>query len=116
MIRTVLSAALVSVSFVSAAVADEANKQAECKFQGDLIGAVQQARLDRVNKDKLTDTVMAAHPSWPASAADAIPAIGEYVYSFKRRDLRKVDLGVSTQQQCLENWEQIQELKKSMSN
>jgi hypothetical protein len=81
-----------------------------------VVGEVQQARLDRVPKANLANTLRAAHPDWPEGMVQAIPAIGEYVYSFKRRDLRDVDLAATSKQQCLENWDQIQELKKSMSN
>lgn len=114
MIRTALTA--VFALTLTPAFADEAQKEAECQFQADLIGAVQQARLDRVRKANLTETLVAANPDWPAGAAKAIPAIGEYVYGFKRRDLRNVDLGETTKQQCLENWDQLQELKGSFSN
>lgn len=115
MIRFSLTAA-VFVFAVTPAAASEAEKNAECQFQADLIGAVQQARMDRVRKDKLTETLLAAYPDWPEGAATAIPAIGEYVYGFKRRELRQVDLGAATKQQCLENWDQIQALKESMTN
>lgn len=116
MIRTVLTAATLASALTFAVPAQAADKETECQFQADLIGAVQQARLDRVRKDTLTETLLAANPDWPEGAATAIPTIGEYVYGFKRRELRKIDLGAATQQQCLENWEQIQALKKSMTD
>ena len=117
MIRTALTSAVLALCLTAAdAAEDEAQKQAECQFQADLIGAVQQARLDRVREDRLAETLMAANPGWPEGAAQAIPAIGAYVYGFKRRQLRNVDLAATSKQQCLENWEQIQELKDSMTN
>lgn len=118
MIRTLLAAGVLALTLAPAHAdeADEARKQAECRFQGVLIGAVQQARLDRVRKDRLTETLVAANPDWPEGAARAIPAIGEYVYAFSRRELRGVDLGESTRQQCLDNWEQLQELRDAVSN
>lgn len=115
MIRTVLTAAVLAMT-LSPALANEAQKQADCQLQADLIGAVQKARLDRVRKDDVTQTLIAANPGWPTGVEKALPALTEHVYSFKRRDLRNVDLGAVTKQQCLENWEQIQELKKSMTN
>ncbi|MEP4197657.1 MAG: hypothetical protein ABJL99_18695 [Aliishimia sp.] len=116
MIRSVLSMICVCAAGVAIAQTDEATKEAECQFQGELVFAVQQARLERVKKDALAETLLAANPDWPAGVADAIPALGEYVYGIKRRDLKKVDLGESTKTQCLENWEQIQELKNAVSN
>ena len=115
MIRIAASAfALLVVA--PAAVADEAQKQAECQFQADLIGAVQQARMDRVKQEDLAERILAANPDWPSGAQQAIPAVGAYVYAFKRRDLRKVDLAATAMQQCLDNWDQIQDLKESVSN
>ena len=69
-----------------------------------------------ISADRVTETLMAANPSWPEGAANAIPALTEYVYGIKRRDLKQVDLGATTKQQCLDNWEQLQELKKTVSN
>lgn len=116
MLRAVSSVLCVCAAGAVFAATDEAAKLAECQFQGELVAAVQQARLDRIKKDNLAETLIAANPDWPAGVANAIPALGEYVYSFKRRDLKNVDLGESTKTQCLENWEQIQDLKNSVSN
>ena len=115
MIRALLAAAGLALS-LSPAQADEAQKQAACRLQAEVVGAVQQARLDRVRKERLTETLTAAHPDWPEGTVQAIPAIGEFVYSYSRRELREVDLAATSQQQCLENWDQIQALKNSVSN
>lgn len=101
---------------VPASAATEAEKQAQCQFQADLIGAVQQARLDRVRKDDAVDVVLQAHPDWPAGLATAMPAVVEYVYGFKRRELRDVDLKADTMTTCMENFDQIQTLKKTIEN
>lgn len=112
-----IRAAILMMCFAAPAMsASEAEKQAQCQFQADLIGAVQQARLDRVRKDDAVDTVLEAHPEWPAGVAMAMPAVVEYVYGFKRRDLRNVDLQADTLRTCLENFDQIQTLKKTIEN
>ena len=108
--------AIAVCALATPSLADDTQKEAECQFQADLIAAVQQARLDRVDKDELPATLLKANPDWPASVETAIPAVAEYVYGFKRRDLKKVDLGAATKEQCLENWEQIQSLKNTVSN
>lgn len=115
MIRTLLASGLLALT-LAPAHADETEKQTACRLQAELVGAVQQARLDRVRKAKLTETLRAANPDWSEGMVQAIPAIGDYVYSFKRRELRGVDLAATSKQQCLENWDQIQDLKNSMSN
>ena len=108
----VVAFAVLSTSVVAQEV-DEAKKLADCQLQGALIGAVQTARLDRVRKGDVTNVIMGANPTWPTGLADAIPTIAEYVYSLKRRDLRQVDLATQTTVQCLENYDQIQELSKT---
>lgn len=86
-------------------------KEDTCKLQGDIMGAVQQARLDRVGKGKVIDTVIAANPEWPAGVETAMPQVVDFVYSQKRKDLKNVDLGATAQTQCLESWDQIKELQ-----
>ncbi len=96
--------------------ATEAEKQADCAFQAELMGAVQAARLDRVRKNKVAEKLIAQNPDWPAGVSNALPAATEYVYSIKRRDLKKVDLAAQTKATCLQNYEQIQAMKNSVGN
>ena len=86
-------------------------KEDTCKLQGVIMGAVQQARLDRVGKNKVVETVIAANPEWPAGIEGAMPQVVDFVYSQKRKDLKNVDLGESTEAQCLESWDQIKKLQ-----
>ena len=112
-----LSAAImISAPAWAASKVDTAEKERQCQFQGDLMGAVQQARLDRVKKAKASETVLAANPDWPEGVADALPAIVEYVWGFTRRDLKKVDLAQGAKDTCLENYEEIQKLQKTVTN
>ena len=100
MFRTVTFLAAIGLA-APAVAATEAEKQAACAFQAELMGAVQTARLDRVRKARVADRLMADNPDWPAGVADALPAAVEYVYSIKRRDLRQVDLAAQTRATCL---------------
>ncbi len=95
---------------------EEAEKEALCTLQGEMAGAVQQARLDRVRENKAADKVMEANPHWPEGVATALPALVPFVYSHSRKDLRAVDLGASTKMQCIDNWEAVQEMKKEIQN
>ena len=88
------------------------SKDETCALQGDVVGAIQQARLDRVNRDQVVPTLVAANPEWDKMSA-AMPQMVEWIYSLKRRDLRGVELGPVAQAQCLENWDQIQALTKN---
>jgi len=108
-----LTAALLMTSGPAHAASE---KEADCQFQANLLSAVQQARLNGVAKANLTIVMKASNPGLSDTVLATIPAIGEHVYGIKRRDLKKIDLGATTKTQCLENWDQIQEMKKTITN
>ena len=64
----------------------------------------------------MAEKLIAQNPDWPAGVSNALPAATEYVYSIKRRDLKKVDLAAQTKATCLQNYEQIQAMKNSVGN
>ncbi len=86
-------------------------KEDTCKLQGEVMAAVQQARLDRVSKKKVVETVIAANPEWPAGMEAAMPQVVDFVYEQKRKDLKNVDLGETAEAQCLESWDQIKAMQ-----
>lgn len=86
------------------------SKEAACALQNDVVSAIQKARLDRVRKAEVVPTLVEANPAWPTGLADGLPQLVEWVYSLRRRDLKGVDLGATAEQQCLDNWDQIQAL------
>lgn len=112
MVRFMLAALLMS----SAAHATEAAKEEVCKYQGAVIKAVQEARLDRVKEADLEAYLLDNDPSWPENYNIAISKFAPIVYAAKRRDLKQVDLGQEIEQQCLDNWDKIQEMQRSLSN
>jgi len=117
MIRNNLVAALVAAPLLAtpALSAAELGKEDSCKYQGQVMAAVQQARLDRVPQDKVDETIRAAEPEWPENFSNAIPQLTQHVYQMKRRDLKNIDLGEVFETQCVENWDQIQEMKRNLS-
>lgn len=118
MIRTAICVAALGLAVPATAViaATQAQKEAECAFQAELMGAVQTARLEQVRKNKVAETLIAQNPDWPSGVADALPAVTDYVYSIKRRDLKAVDLAAQTKATCLQNYDQIQAMKNSVGN
>ena len=117
MLRMTLAAAsLAAATAVSSLWADGIGKEDSCKFQGQVMAAVQQARMDRVAQDKVADTILPANPDWPAQFANTIDPLAAHVYGMKRRELRKLDLGAVLEQQCLDNWDQIQEMQQSLNS
>jgi len=111
LIRLTLAAALLATP---ALAADE--KEDACRYEGQVMAAVQKARLDRVAKGKVADHIAASEPTWPENYSKAIPQMVDYVYQLKRRDLKQNDFGVLWEQQCLQTWEQRQEMLKAMQN
>ncbi|THH35690.1 hypothetical protein E4Z66_11405 [Aliishimia ponticola] len=111
-LATVLSVGLAAPVWA----ASDAEKEAQCALQAQLMGKVQQARLDRVRKNKAVETLVSENPQWPEGISSALPAVVEYVYSLKMRDLRNTDLEADTKITCIENFEQIQALRNNVSN
>lgn len=113
--RLALAAGLFLTLAAPAARAED-SKEVSCSYQGQVAAAVQKARLDRVPESDVEATILASNPTWPQNYSAAIPQLTGWVYQQKRRDLRKVDLGAFFEAQCLENWDQIQEMKRNMGN
>ena len=89
-------------------------KEQSCKYQGQVMAAVQQARLDRVPQKNVEQVILDGEPAWPDAYSKAIPQLAAHVYDMKRRDLRNADLGAVFEQQCLENWDRVQEIQKQL--
>lgn len=117
MIRNIFVAALVAAPLFAtpAVAAADLGKEESCKYQGQVMAAVQAARLDRVPEGKVEETIRASNPEWPENFSNAIPQLTQHVYQMKRRDLKNVDLGDVFETQCVQNWDQIQEMKKNLS-
>ena len=111
MMRFVL--AICCAAFCTPVVA-EAGKEETCQRTGELMGAVQQARLDRVSERKATEHILAENPTWPARYGQALPLMVEQVYGMKRRDVRNNDLAALAEQQCLQQWDLIEAQKKNL--
>ncbi|MDE4134637.1 hypothetical protein PXK00_16080 [Phaeobacter sp. QD34_3] len=109
-----VAAILAVLSSAPAQAAD--SKEDSCKYQGQVMAAVQAARMDRVKQEKVEEVILASDPAWPEQYSKAIPQLTEHVYGMKRRDLRNADLGAIFEQQCLENWDQIQAMKKQLKS
>lgn len=111
LIRLTLAAALLATPALAADKKEDA-----CRYEGQVMAAVQKARLDRVRQGKVAAHIAATNPSWPENYSNAIPQMADYVFQLKRRDLKQNDFGAIWEQQCLQTWEQRQEMLKSMGN
>ncbi|WP_424979412.1 hypothetical protein [Leisingera sp. S232] len=111
MIRIAFAAALLAAP----AYASETKEQS-CKYQGQVMAAVQQARLDRVKQEEVEQVILDSEPEWPDAYSNAIPQLASHVYTLKRRDLKTTDLGALFEEQCLQNWDQIQAMQKQLKS
>ncbi len=91
-------------------------KETDCGHQGDVASAIQKARLDGVKQEGVAEAIAATNPSWPERYNNAIPQLAAYIYQQRKRDLRKVDFGETLREQCIAQWDQIQEMKKKLNN
>ncbi len=117
MIRKILAAAAVAAPLFASPVfaAAELGKEDSCKYQGQVMAAVQKARLDRIPEEKVEETIRASNPEWPENFSNAIPQLAAHVYQMKRRDLKNNDLGAVFEAQCVENWDAIQAMRNGMA-
>lgn len=110
-----LSAAVaLSIPLVSMPAHAEDSKEDSCRYQGQVMTAVQDARRKRVKEENAEAKILASDPEWPEQYSKAIPQLVKHVYAQKRSDLRGVDLGALFEEQCLANWDQIQQLRNDL--
>ena len=93
---------VVAAMVLGGAAAAETSKQEDCAFQGAIVGALAQAKIDRVPENKATDHVIAS-ATWPEKYNRVVPIFAGEIYKLKRRDLRKSDQGALWEQVCLAN-------------
>jgi hypothetical protein len=100
MTRFTLIAALCAFATPSLA-ANKISKEDDCGYQADVVAAIQVARLNRVKEANLPEAIAETDPTWPDEYSNAIAVLGGPIYQIKRRDLKKVDLGVQWKEACL---------------
>lgn len=102
MTRIALIAALTVCAAPAFAQDDATSKAESCAFQGEVVAAVQQARLDRVPEREVQAHILAQDPSWPERFNTAIPLVTPWIYEEKRRDLRNKDYSEAWIEGCLQ--------------
>lgn len=96
-----LRIAIVTALLATPVVAQESKEQS-CKYQADVVAAIQKARLDRVKERDVPQAVADSGPTWPENYNAAVPLITPWVYEQKMRDVRKKDLGEAWLELCLQ--------------
>ncbi len=102
---------VLALSFTCFAVAANAEntKEEVCGFQGEIAGAIQQARLQGVEERDVEKAITANGPSWPENYSKAIPTLTQWVYQTDIALVQDGDMGAFWQSECLRNWEVIQQ-------
>jgi len=105
MLRFSLACALAMAGNPAFAASD---KEVSCGHQADVVAAISQARLDGVKERQVEKTILSGDPDWPENYNEAIPALVPWVYQMDMTLVRENDLSALLYQQCLDNWDQIQ--------
>jgi len=98
MIR-VLSIILCVVA-ASPAFADAA-KEKDCGYQGDVVAAVQAARVAKVDASDVEGHVAETAPEWPEKYNAVVPVVAPWIYSMEMADVETADLSAAWNELCL---------------
>ncbi len=71
----------------------EAGKEEGCGYQGQIAGAVRDARLSGVKERRAEKAILSANPGWPDNYNNAIPLVISWVYQMDKATLKDTDLG-----------------------
>ena len=77
------------------------SKAVSCDYQAQVVGAIQQARLDKVKERDVPKHIADSNPTWPENYSAAIPIMTPWVYQQKMRDVKKKDLAAAWKELCL---------------
>ncbi len=77
------------------------SKAVSCDYQAQVVGAIQQARIDRVKERDVPKHIADSNPTWPDNYNAAIPIMTPWVYQQKMRDVKKKDLAEAWKELCL---------------
>jgi len=95
-----LLSVVVCVALAAPVLADTA-KEVDCGYQGDVVGAVQAARIARVKEKDVPDFVAEATPDLPEKYSAVVPLVTPWVYGMKRGELKDADLSAAWAELCL---------------
>jgi hypothetical protein len=90
-----------SVALFVPVAAQADTKDQDCAYQGQVVHAVQQARLQGVKEPDVATYIAGQSPEWPDKYDVVIGLTTPFVYQQKKRDLRKTDLGEMWRVSCL---------------
>ena len=100
MVKISMLAVSAGLFVVSGPALAQADKETTCVHQASVVGAVRQARIDRVKERDVQGKVV-AQATWPESFNTAIPLVTPWIYEMKMRDVKAQDLAAAWKEMCL---------------
>ncbi len=79
----------------------DAAKEADCGYQGDVVAAVQAARVARVGEREVVAHVAGTGPAWPEKYNAVVPLVTPWVYGMKMSEVRSADLAAAWKELCV---------------
>ncbi|MEH6739908.1 MAG: hypothetical protein V7695_15380 [Sulfitobacter sp.] len=79
----------------------ETAREKDCAYQGDVVAAVQAARVARVKERKVAAHIVDAAPEWPEKYNAVVPLVTPWVYGMKVSELKETDLAAAWKELCL---------------
>ncbi|KIN73173.1 hypothetical protein [Sulfitobacter guttiformis] len=73
----------------------------DCGYQGDVVAAVQAARVARVGEREVAEHIAGTTPEWPEKYNAIVPLVTPWVYTMKMGEVRKADLKAAWNEMCL---------------
>ena len=92
---------VVACAAVAAPAVAATAKEKDCGYQGDVVSAVQGARVARVKEREVAAHVADAAPEWPEKYNAVIPLVTPWVYGLTMAEVKSADLGAAWKEQCL---------------
>lgn len=86
---------------IAAPVVAETAKEKDCGYQGDVVAAVQAARVARVKERKVADYVVENSPDLPEKYSAVVPLVAPWVYGMKMAEVKTADLLGAWKELCL---------------
>lgn len=92
---------IVVCSALASPLVAQTAKETDCGYQGDVVAAVQAARVARVGEAKVAAHVQDTSPEWPEKYNAVIPLVTPWIYGLTMADVKSSDLGLAWKEQCL---------------
>lgn len=92
---------LIACAALASPVVAATAKEKDCGYQGDVVAAVQAARVARVGERKVPAYVAKNAPDLPEKYNAVVPLVTPWVYSMNMAEVKSADLAGAWKELCL---------------